>query len=162
MRATYEIVLWTLLIVASVTDILWGKIYNWITFSAIFLGVFYRFAFISHEEGKIALLGIFVATLIYFPLYYLRIIAAGDVKLLMAIGAWATPKLTFYLALAGILVATFVGLLKIFSNLGLQKTLGHFVQNLSGQKTKLHRIAFAPAFLCSYLLIQILERRGLL
>lgn len=160
MRGLDEIFLWSLLIVSTITDLYSGKIYNFITFSAIFLGVAYRFIFVGPQEGSFALFALGIAFIIYFPLYFLRVVAAGDVKLLMAIGAWASPKLTFYLGLSGVLVATFVGLLKIVTELGLRNSMGHFLNNILGKKTKLTRIAFAPSFLCSYLLIQILERRG--
>jgi prepilin peptidase CpaA len=39
-----------------------------------------------------------------FPFYLLRGMAAGDVKLMMAIGAWVGPEMAFHIALATFLI----------------------------------------------------------
>src|SRR4051794_31236808 len=104
-----ESVLWVLLVVASITDLAWGKIFNAVTFPFFFAGLAYRL----YEGGPLAevpaLLGVVAALALFLPLYRLGTLAAGDVKLLMVVGAWAEPVLVLQLGLSSIVVGSVVG-----------------------------------------------------
>jgi prepilin peptidase CpaA len=50
--------------------------------------------------GLVWLMGAACGFALLLPFYLLRGMAAGDVKLLMMIGAWVGPEMTFYIALA--------------------------------------------------------------
>jgi prepilin peptidase CpaA len=78
-------------ITAGVYDILWRRIPNWVSFSGIVLG-FGGNIFLSHWHGfKNAALGVGLGFLVYFCLYLLRGMGAGDVKLMAAVGAFSGP-----------------------------------------------------------------------
>ncbi|MFP3644386.1 prepilin peptidase [Paraburkholderia sp. SIMBA_054] len=50
--------------------------------------------------GLVWLMGAACGFALLLPFYLMRGMAAGDVKLLMLIGAWVGPEMTFYIALA--------------------------------------------------------------
>jgi len=150
MAGALEMGVWCLLLVASVTDLLWGKIYNALTFPFLMVGLGLRFFSFGWEDLSMGLLAVGTATLVFFPLYYSRVMAAGDVKLLMAAGAWLNSSQTLKLAGLTVVIGAVVGLaIRLFRN-GL-KDLFH---------SKLTRIPFAPAFLCAFSVLKIAESRG--
>lgn len=75
-------------LIAMITDAKWHKIPNWLTFTAIGLGLL-----INAFEGWNGLVrsvgGFFLAFAIMFPFFVLDLLKAGDVKLVMA---WGTIK----------------------------------------------------------------------
>ena len=81
------IVLTTLLITAIYTDLRWSLIPNWLTFSAIAIGIFLQ-AWIGGLHGVLAsLAGLCVGMGLFILPYACRAIGAGDVKLMAAIGS---------------------------------------------------------------------------
>ena len=46
MSEGFEIAVWILLGSALVTDLLWGKIYNYVTFPFLLIGIFCRFEYL--------------------------------------------------------------------------------------------------------------------
>ncbi len=163
MSGGYEIVLWILLIVASATDLLWGKIYNHLTFSSIAIGVVTRLVLQGMPSSTTSLTAIAAAFLFFFPLYYLKTLAAGDVKLLMAVGAWSDTELVIHLGLTAIFMGAIVGLIILLNKKGLQKTLSSIFTALkfeSKKESQMTRMPFAPAFLCSFLILKIAEFKG--
>lgn len=153
MAGASEIGVWSLLIGASITDILWGKIYNALVFPFLLAGLVFQF----FESGTPALFtGLLAAASAFgllFPLYFSKIMAAGDVKLLMAVGAWLSPKEIVSLAFISILVGAAVGLFLIVVRNGIR---GAF-ENFRERKT---RVPFAPAFLCAFSVLKVAEIRG--
>ena len=146
MSTVFEIALWVLLVVASATDLLWGKVFNVVTFPFLVVGVLSR----GYFEGLTALNGaVFsaaVAFAVFFPLYALKVFAAGDVKLLMAIGAWTQVSFVLQLGAFSILVGAIVGIFILFRQKGLKR---------GGT-----RMPFAPAIFCGCLLLKIFEMKG--
>lgn len=109
------------------------------------------------------LLGIAAAFVFFFPLYLLKAFAAGDVKLLMAVGSWADAKLVLQLGVTAILVGAAVGLIVMVRSKGFKKFLSSMKLHLKTspaemQKEKGFRMPFAPAFLVALFVIQILEK----
>jgi prepilin peptidase CpaA len=150
MSGALEIGLWCLLLVASVTDLLWGKIFNALTFPFLVVGLGLRYFSFGREDLSIGLLAVGTAALVFFPLYYAHIMAAGDVKLLMAAGAWLNPSQTLKLAALTIVIGALAGILiRLFRN-GLKDLF----------RSKLTRIPFAPSFLCAISDLKIAETRG--
>ncbi len=76
----------------AITDLWRGKIYNWLTMPAMLLGLLASSGFYGWSGGLSSLLGIGLGFLLYGVLYALGAMAAGDVKLLMALGAWGAPS----------------------------------------------------------------------
>jgi prepilin peptidase CpaA len=147
MSGGYEVVLWVLLIVASATDLLWGKIYNHLTLSSIAAGMIARFYFGGVSSLTESLIGTAVAFTLFFPLYYLKVFAAGDVKLLMAVGTWSNYQFVLRLSLIAILFGAVIGFLVV-------------LKKRQAEKKQLTRMPFGPAFLCSFLFLKIAELKG--
>jgi prepilin peptidase CpaA len=82
------IVLLAVLIGASVYDIRYRRIPNWLTLAGVLLGFAINFGIGPPEGGVLfALQGFLVAFGLYLFLYVLRAMGAGDVKLMAAVGA---------------------------------------------------------------------------
>ncbi len=102
-----------LAVVACWCDLTTRRIPNWLTFPAALLGL--AIATVGHGgQGAIASgLGVLVGVLLFFPIFALKGLGAGDVKLLGALGAWLGAPLVFavafYTSLAGGVLA--VGLI---------------------------------------------------
>ena len=87
-----------LALVAAVYDVRFRRIPNWLSLSGVLLGIGLN-AFLAVDglhwyEGynwRSALGGLGLAFVIYFPLYLLRGMGAGDVKLMAAVGALVGP-----------------------------------------------------------------------
>lgn len=89
---------------AAVYDIRFRRIPNWLTLSGVLLGIGLNTVPGLGGVGiGRALLGLGLAFLVYFPLYLLRGMGAGDVKLMAAVGALVGPMNWF-----GIFVLTSV------------------------------------------------------
>lgn len=116
-----------LVLTASVFDWRFRRIPNWVCLSGLILGLGLNTAFFSWTGCGSALLGMALALIIYIPLYCLRGMGAGDVKLMAAVGAMAGPgdwlEIFVVTALAGGLVSLAVILYK--------RRLGHTILNLS-------------------------------
>jgi len=76
-----------LVIMAGIWDWRTRRIPNWLTLSSVILGIGLN-AFLYQTAGVwLSLKGLGLALLIYFPLFLLRGMGAGDVKLMAALGA---------------------------------------------------------------------------
>ncbi len=89
--APLPIVLVLLVAIAAVYDIRFRRIPNWLVLTGLVLGVALNTFLFKWSGVRASLLGIGLAFLIYFPLYLLRGMGAGDVKLMAAIGAIVGP-----------------------------------------------------------------------
>lgn len=94
-----QVVLAAVVLVAAVTDVRSRRIPNWLTLFGVGSGILLN-SFLSVDDPirwfggynwRAALTGMGVAFLVYFPLYLLRGMGAGDVKLMAAIGALMGP-----------------------------------------------------------------------
>lgn len=98
------IVVLSIALVATVTDVIYNKIFNWLTLPAMVLGL----AFGAYSNGWMGLLqsflGIGVALLLYGWMFAIRVMGAGDVKLLMAMGALGGVFFVIDIAVVAILV----------------------------------------------------------
>lgn len=155
-----EIGLWALLIAASITDLIWGKIFNWLNFSFLLAGIAFRVY--SHGPGELvsAVSAVAVAFVLFYPLYLMKTLAAGDIKLLMAVGAWSDPRLVIELGIIAILVGALVGGFILLRKTGLKggfKSVWAHARSAGGAQ-KSHRMPFAPAFLCGLMVLHIAQR----
>jgi Flp pilus assembly protein protease CpaA len=92
--------------IAMVTDMKWGKIYNWLTFPLLLAGLVIS-PIVSGWSGLgFSLLGSLLGIGLYLGLALFGIIGMGDVKLMGAIGALNGPGYVFtvflYTSLLGI------------------------------------------------------------
>lgn len=92
MAPVVQVLLVALVVVAGAYDILYRRIPNWLVLPCWILGFAVNVAIAGLWSGLgNAAAGFGLAMLVYFPLYLLRGMAAGDVKLMAAIGALAGP-----------------------------------------------------------------------
>jgi prepilin peptidase CpaA len=84
-----------LLAIAVVFDVKSHRIPNWLVFSGALIGLAYH-AFSSYGIGAIASLqGLAVGLACFMPLYLMRAMGAGDVKLMAMVGAYLGPSSAF-------------------------------------------------------------------
>ena len=77
---------------AAFYDVRTRKIPNWLNLSGLILGLGLN-TLLLHAHGiVVASLGLGLALLIYVPLYLVRGMGAGDVKLMAAVGSIAGPQ----------------------------------------------------------------------
>lgn len=117
---------------AIVTDLWRRKIYNWITFPAMFCGM----AWMTWHSGLhglgASLAGILVALGCFGLFMGLRWLGAGDVKLLMAFGAWGGARYSAEVALFSIILGGMLTLLVMVLTgrlLGFLKRFYHFARS---------------------------------
>jgi len=98
------LVVFTLSGIAIVTDLWRGRIYNWLTLPAILLGLIFNFFTDGLSGFGVALASVAFAFVIYGWMFWLGVMGGGDVKLLMALGAWCGFNFVFDVALLGIVL----------------------------------------------------------
>ena len=84
-----------ILILASMNDLLYKKIPNWLTFSSLLFGIIFQSLFRGYDGFIFSLQGIGVGFVIPFVIYLAGGFGAGDVKLMAAIGSFVGPKEIF-------------------------------------------------------------------
>ena len=104
-----EIILLALLVVAAFTDLAYGKVYNWCTVPAMLVGVALAYVVGGVDQGDFNLvqsgLGVLLAAAIFGVLFLLGAFGAGDLKLMVAIGALKG----WYFTLAAIAYSALIG-----------------------------------------------------
>jgi prepilin peptidase CpaA len=86
---------------ATVTDWRTRRIPNALTLGAAAVGLAFALATGGFGAGVSSLAGFGVGLLIFLPLFALRALGGGDVKLLAAFGAWLGPSLVLWVAVYG-------------------------------------------------------------
>jgi len=89
-------------LVGGTHDLLTRRIPNWLTFPAMLAGLAAQ-VWLAQWGGLLdGALGIALGFAIFFPIYAVGHMGAGDVKLQMAVGAWLGWKLAFYVAVGAV------------------------------------------------------------
>lgn len=106
-------------LVAVLTDVLRGRIYNWLTLPALAAGLVASFSVGGLATGGDALLGAGAGLALYGWIFFLGFMGGGDVKLLMALGAWGGLRFAVETALLGVLLGGLmsVGMLAVHGRL---------------------------------------------
>ncbi len=106
------------------TDYRFGKIYNWLNFSGLLIGIIIA---ISQDNLFSSIAGIVVGFIIMFPFFVSGGMGAGDVKFAMATGAIVGARfLLLAFAIAGILILIYA----IVERLGIGKIMLRGVRDL--------------------------------
>jgi prepilin peptidase CpaA len=156
-----EIALWVLLGAACATDLLWGKIYNWLTLPFLLSGLIYQ-SIDSGLAGSLnSTLAIALAFALFFPLYALKVVAAGDAKLLMALASWTNSATTLRVAAIAILVGAAVGAVALVAEKGVRGSSKSILANLRSHEPTAAslKMAFGPALLCAYAIVLVAHLR---
>ena len=107
-----EAVLLMLIVAAAVFDVRYRRIPNWLTVSGAVLGVALNTLIGKPEAGTMfALEGLALGFGVYFILYALHAMGAGDVKLMAAIGALTGPANWFGIFVVSAIVGGVMALL---------------------------------------------------
>ena len=86
-----QLLLAVVVFIAGVRDLRTRRIPNWLTVSGVVAGLVLN-AFLYETPGlMLSLKGLGLALLIYFPLFAIRAVGAGDAKLMAAVGAIVGP-----------------------------------------------------------------------
>lgn len=100
-----------LAILATGSDIAFGRIFNWLTLPMGAAAIAY--AGYAHGMPGVgsSLLGVLAGLLLYGWMFALRVLGGGDVKLLMALGAWGGAHYAFDVALLGVMLGGVMALI---------------------------------------------------
>ncbi len=107
--------------VAAYWDIKYRKIPNWLTFPAMLLGVILNLTF-NYRTWYFSLLGLLVGFLFFLLPFILGGIGAGDVKLLMALGAFLGMKPIILVGLCSGIAGGLLSLLELLVQDGFIRT----------------------------------------
>ena len=80
-----------LLALACISDVRTRRIPNALTFSAVATAVVFHLLTGGWSAAGWSFAGCLLGALLFFPMFALRGMGAGDVKLLAAVGAWLGP-----------------------------------------------------------------------
>lgn len=137
---------------AALSDLVFKKIFNWLTVPALLAGLA-----VSAWQGGWAgigdgMLAVGVALALYGWMFWLGAMGGGDVKLLMALGAWGGVRYVVDVALLGfvfggvmaVLILGFKGKLGDFTRRMQRFFLTIFVKELEIEAPKLDRRSSMP------------------
>jgi prepilin peptidase CpaA len=88
-------------VVACVYDVSASRIPNRLTFTTAVLGIAFHVFAPSGSGLSYSALGLLAGLVVFFPMFALGAMGAGDVKLMAAIGAWIGAGAIIYVALYG-------------------------------------------------------------
>ena len=111
MSTTLKVLLIAIVLVAAIYDLRFRRIPNWLNLSGVILGIGVNTVLFARHGFVLALLGITFSLFVYVPLYLIRGMGAGDVKLMAAVGAIAGPWNWFGIFLATALLGGVVSIL---------------------------------------------------
>jgi prepilin peptidase CpaA len=113
---------------AAVYDLTTRRIPNWLTVSGVVVG-FAAHGWLSGWNGVwTSTAGMGLALVVYVPLFAIRALGAGDVKLMAAVGAIAGPFPWFCIFVATCLVGGLLALVVVISKRRLTQTLLNTLQ----------------------------------
>ena len=127
------IILFAFCLICTVTDFRFGKIFNIVTFSTMLLGFLMHIIIGGLHGVFFSLWGVSVALLLFFPFFALKIMGAGDVKMLMAIGALKGAYFTLEVAILSLFVGGFIAFfILIYHGKLLQslKSIGNLIRSI--------------------------------
>ena len=120
-------ILFALLVMASVCDYRTYKIPNWLTAGGIVFALIYNAAVsFSRDHGFLwAFGGLMVGFMVMLPCYALRIMGAGDVKLMAMVGAFLGVTDTLHAVIYSFIAGGIAALIFAFHTHALTRMLGN-------------------------------------
>lgn len=100
-------------IFGGIHDLLTKKIPNWFTFPAMLLGILAQLWFFGVGGILEGFLGIILGFILFAPVYFLGYMGAGDVKLMMVVGAWIGWFLCLRVAIGAVVVGGIYAFIEI-------------------------------------------------
>ena len=130
-------------VIAGWTDLRSQRIPNWLTLPAFAVGVALNTVAGGWTGLKLSLLGAGLGLLVLLPFVLLRILGAGDWKLVGAVGAFVGPGVLANLLIGSVLVAGLMAVALVIYNRRVRQTLRNIGHILVGGKTEQQRFAAA-------------------
>ena len=143
MSLSYLIPLFCILGIASYTDLRAHRISNKLVLVGLLLGFAVQGLVFGWFGCVEALLGLLLGFALFIPLYALRAMAAGDVKLMAVVGTFLGPALTFKATLAVLMCGAFLAILWLIINGGGRQIATRYWLSLRLSLTE-HRVAYIP------------------
>jgi prepilin peptidase CpaA len=122
-----KVVLISTVIVAGAFDLRYRRIPNWLNLGAVCMGLALNVVLFALHGLLLGLLGAGCALLVYVPLYLVRGMGAGDVKLMAAVGAIVGPWNWLGIFLATALLGGVVSLIYVLFRRRLRQTLSNLL-----------------------------------
>ena len=119
----FIVALLILLMWAVVTDLSKTRVPNYIIVTGLILGLFYRVLYLGHRNYIVILAGIVIPVLIFFPLFLMRAMGAGDIKLFAVTGAFFSIEDNMKCIVLAIMLGGVIALVKVFVNRNLRERL---------------------------------------
>jgi prepilin peptidase CpaA len=108
-----QLLLAALVITAALFDLRTRRIPNWLSAAGLLSGFACQITLFHWEGAREATLGAALALLIYVPLFALRAVGGGDVKLMAAVGSFTGPKEWIAIFLITAIVGGLIALIMI-------------------------------------------------
>lgn len=132
-RLALDIPLLVIVLVAAVTDVRRGRVYNWLTYPAAVLGLVLNMLLPAGIGLGSAFLGLLVGFVPLFLAYLSGGLGAGDVKLMGAVGGFLGPHAAAYALLYTCIVGAVLCLMLIIAREGFA---GIWLRLFGGRKGK--------------------------
>ncbi len=118
------VILVTLVLIAAVYDVRYRRIPNWLTVSGVLVGIALNtFLYPLWPGLRTALLGFAAGFGVYFVLYALHAMGAGDAKLMAGVGALVGWKDWFGIFILTAILGGVIALIVVLSRKRLMKTM---------------------------------------
>jgi len=121
-----------ILVYCAYTDFRYGKIYNWVTYPSFLIGLFFNYVLYGKTGLYSGLIGAAAGGIIFFAFYFISGLGAGDVKLMMVIGAFGGFKFVLWTLYYSSIVGFFVGIVLLTANGLLKEGLRRSVLYIKG------------------------------
>lgn len=125
-----QVLLAATVLIAAATDIRKREIPNWLTFGAIAAGLVVHPALSGWEGFRLSIMGFLIAALIFLPLFALRFLGGGDVKLMGSIGALAGHQNLLVVFLLDALLAGLAAVVLMIVRGRVRQTLRNIAQGI--------------------------------
>lgn len=126
-------VLLVLLLIAAVTDYRTFKIPNWLTAGGLAFALIYNFVAPQYNAAwNFAPFGMLIGLLVTLPLYALKTMGAGDVKLMAMVGAFLGPVGVLHALLYSFITAGIAALAFASAHGAMRRMLGNLVEIARG------------------------------
>ena len=125
LTALMQAALAALVITAAGCDVRYRKIPNWLVLTGFLTGLSLSYWFFRSQGLKDALLGALLAFAVYFPLFALRAMGAGDLKLMVAVASFIGPSNWIALFLITAILGGLIAIVLLLYRGQLERTLGN-------------------------------------
>lgn len=152
-----------LLLAACLTDIKFKKVYNVFVVVGFLCVLLSHFVFGTRETFVDAGLGFGLVLMLTLPLYLVKGLGGGDLKIFAVFGFATNPNAVLFTFLAAILCGSVIGVLRAVFNKQGDVLFGNFVKLITLKKPQphtLHKIPFTVALLAGWFTYIVYQAYG--